>query len=191
MNYRFLQNIIKQKKDKKYKEKKLANGYMTLEVTLLFPVIFTIIMLLIYLSFYLYDRCLLENSAYIAALRGSRMQLMNNDEIFQETNKIAGELVEGRLFSVQNIKQKVTVGFDKVTVEYDAKVTIPVACLIVPVINKNLLRIHIEKEAKRINTIDLIRAVRKLEQITDATLEDNNKKKSEGKKEVKIDGFDK
>lgn len=146
----------------KNKNKQL-NGYMTLEIALLFPVIFTMIMLMIYLGFFLYDRCLLENSAYIAALKGSRIMGENNHEVYGQTQDIAKELVEGRLFAASYVKQSVEITFDHVKVSYVAKIQPPVGTLLTRVLPRNPFYIEVSKEAKRVRTVTLLRGFRKIE----------------------------
>ena len=52
--------------------KKIAAGYFTLEAALIIPGAVIILVLFIYLSFYQYDRCLLNTDAYIGCLRECR-----------------------------------------------------------------------------------------------------------------------
>lgn len=46
-------------------------GYMTLEASLIVPMIICVLTLLIYFSFYLYGRCVLSQDSYILAFRAS------------------------------------------------------------------------------------------------------------------------
>ncbi|MBR4831614.1 MAG: hypothetical protein IKZ97_03205 [Butyrivibrio sp.] len=46
-------------------------GYMTLEATLVVPMIICVFALLIYFSYYLYGRCILSQDTYILAFRAS------------------------------------------------------------------------------------------------------------------------
>ena len=147
------------------KKRVYKDGYMTLEAALLFPVIFTIIIMLLYMGFFMYDRCLLESSAYIAALRGSRMQLMNNDEIYDKTYTLGEDLVKGRVFAASNVSMKVKVSFEEVEVTYDAKVVPPVGSLLIRSLYPNCFEIHVQKQAKRIRTIPIIRMFRRAERI--------------------------
>lgn len=149
------------------KEAKITytSGYMTLEAALLFPILFSIITLLLYVGFFVYDRCLLESSAYIAALRGSRMQMSDNNEVYDETYLLAKGLVEGRVFGVRDEKISVTVTFDEVKVSYDAQVSMPIGTVLVKILNRNYLKIHVQKQAKRIRTVPIIREFRRIEKM--------------------------
>lgn len=48
-----------------------TDAYFTVEASLLIPTVLVIFVLLIYLSFYLYDRCLIVQDAYILCFRSS------------------------------------------------------------------------------------------------------------------------
>ncbi|MBE5828798.1 MAG: pilus assembly protein [Butyrivibrio sp.] len=50
---------------------KRYKGYMTLEASLLMPMVICILVLLIYFSYYLYGRCIISEDAYILAFRAS------------------------------------------------------------------------------------------------------------------------
>lgn len=46
-------------------------GYMTLEASLIIPMVLCVFALLIYFSYYLYGRCILSQDAYVLAFRAS------------------------------------------------------------------------------------------------------------------------
>ena len=50
---------------------KRFKGYMTLEATLLMPMVICILVLLIYFTYYLYGRCIISEDAYVLAFRAS------------------------------------------------------------------------------------------------------------------------
>ena len=68
---------------KRYLTKKVS-GYFTVEAALLLPIIIMIIVFMIFLSFYCYDRCILEQCAYAAALRGSSNRFTSTQEAYEE-----------------------------------------------------------------------------------------------------------
>lgn len=144
-------------------DKNIQNGYMTLEAALLFPIIFTSIVLLIYLSFFIYDRCRLENSAYIAALRGSRMITEENEEIYEEVSRLATELVEGHLIAARDVTQHVEVSMNEVKVSYTARVVPPYGTLLMQMVNRDIFKIKAEEKASKIRILMNIRAFRKAE----------------------------
>lgn len=48
-----------------------ADGYFTVEASLVIPVVLCVILMLMYLSFYLYDRCILAQDCYVLSYRQS------------------------------------------------------------------------------------------------------------------------
>lgn len=63
---RMIKNVFRQM----YKHR-TADGYMTLEAALVFPIVFCLIIMLIYLTFFLYDRCRMTQDCYTAAYHQS------------------------------------------------------------------------------------------------------------------------
>lgn len=77
----------------KYWNKKVS-GYFTIEASLIFPTVLFLIAFLIYLTFFLYNRCLISQDAYILAYRGSlqckdEKSKIKND-IEEDSNKQLG-----------------------------------------------------------------------------------------------------
>ena len=62
--------------------KKWAAAYMTLEATLIVPFVLYLCIAMIYVGFYQYDRCLMRQDAYRAALFGSSIYRADNREVF-------------------------------------------------------------------------------------------------------------
>ena len=57
------------------------DGYLTVEASFLFPVMFMILILLIYWGFYCYDKSVSIQCSYLAALRGSNQWQMSNEQV--------------------------------------------------------------------------------------------------------------
>jgi len=62
--------------------KKCVPAYMTLEATLIVPLVMYICVSVIYVGFYQYDRCLMRQDAYRAALLGSSIYRADNHEVY-------------------------------------------------------------------------------------------------------------
>ena len=152
--------------------RRTENGYMTLEAAMVFPIVFTSIVLMIYLSFFIYDRCRLENCAYMASLRGSRMITESNEEIYEEVSRYAGELINGHLIAATNVTQHVEVSMNEVKVSYTAKVVPPFGTLLVRMVNRDLFTIRAEECAKKIRILMTIRGFRKIESLMNGTEEE-------------------
>ena len=48
-----------------------VNGYMTLEMTLVFPAVFALVIMILYTAFFLYDKCRMTQDLYMEAYRQS------------------------------------------------------------------------------------------------------------------------
>ena len=59
------------KRNRLFTQKQEMNGYMTVEASLIIPMILCIFVILIYAAFFLYDRCCFNQDAYILCFRES------------------------------------------------------------------------------------------------------------------------
>ena len=67
------------------KNRKVCGGweaYFTVEAVLVFPLALYICIFIIYSGFYIYDRCVIGQDAYRAALRGSSIYRQDNREVY-------------------------------------------------------------------------------------------------------------
>lgn len=106
-------------------DKKYESAYFTVEAALLMPFIMLLIVMMIFLSFYSYDRCILEHSAYEAALRGTSNHFDTADEAKNASLYAASRLTEDKLFAMHDFSYGVSVDADKVTVTYHCVVNMP------------------------------------------------------------------
>ncbi len=65
-------------------------GYMTVEATLIMPVVLYLCIFILYSGFYLYDRCVMKQDAFRAALKGSSAYGQDNEEAY----RVAWDLLE-------------------------------------------------------------------------------------------------
>lgn len=63
---------------------KKSEAYFTVEAALLFPFVMGVILLVIYLLFFQYDRCLMEQSAGVLAMRGCTLQIADRKNLVGE-----------------------------------------------------------------------------------------------------------
>ena len=77
------------------------------------------------MGFYSYDRCILEQSAYEAALRGSSNRLSTQEEALAEAERAAQSLLIEKVFAASGVKYTVTVSYKDVTVAYECCVNVP------------------------------------------------------------------
>ena len=121
-------------------------GYFTIEAAFLLPFIMMIIVFMTFLSFYCYDRCILEQCAYAAALRGSSNRFTSNEEAYEEAQKAAESLVSEKLFAVNELETVVQVSGVSVTVTYECGVNMPIGNLLEGVIGDDILTLEVSKK---------------------------------------------
>lgn len=61
-----------------------ANAYFTVEAALVMPFVMGVVLLTIYLLFFQYDRCLMEQSAGVIALRGCTLQITDRERLVRQ-----------------------------------------------------------------------------------------------------------
>ena len=132
-------------------------GYFTVEAALLLPFVIMIIVFMIFLSFYCYDRCILEQCAYIAALRGSSNRFSSTQEAYQEAFTAAEGLIDKKLFAVKELKTTVRVSGFTVTVAYECEVNMPIGSWLESVLGEKVGYMEVSKQVPRKRTVALLR----------------------------------
>ena len=140
--------------------KKEKNAYFTVEASILMPFIFGGIIFVIYLGIYLYNVCTLKQVSYIAALRGSQLKTASNEEINSYTEQQLNHLLDHQILAKEELETKIHVTNSKVKVEITTKITMPFAEFMSKAID--FWKIENEAEANRLNPVDIIRNVRKI-----------------------------
>ncbi len=72
----------KRKNGKSRSERKGWDAYFTVETVLVFPFALYVCIFILYSGFYLYDRCVAQQDAYRAALRGSSLYREDMQEVY-------------------------------------------------------------------------------------------------------------
>lgn len=140
--------------------KRTKNAYMTIEASLIFPMILGGIILTIYLGFYLYHASVIKQISYIAALRGSQLTEGSSKEIKIYVEEQLQQLIKEKLLGKGELKQEITVVFDEIKVKVEMKMAVPVMEEI-PFVEQ-LWEIKSEAKADRVNPVAIIRGVRKI-----------------------------
>ena len=140
--------------------KKERNAYFTVEASMLMPFILGGIIFVIYLGIYLYNVCTLKQVSYIAALRGSQFKTASNEEIKSYTEQQLNQLLDHQVLAKEKLETKIHVTNSKVKVKITTKITTPFVEFISKAID--FWKIENEAEANRLNPVDIIRNVRKI-----------------------------
>lgn len=120
-----------------------------MEASLILPVAMLLTVMMIFLAFYSYDRCVLEHSAYEAALRGTYSHVRTSEESASLAQGAAKRLVEGKLFAMHDLRYHVVAEADKVTVSYHCVVNMPLVTWLGRYVSGTDLALDISRSAKR------------------------------------------
>lgn len=132
-------------------------GYFTVEAALILPFTMMIVVFMTFLSFYCYDRCILEQCAYAAALRGSSNRFASNEEAQEEAQKAAESLISEKLFALNELQTTVQVSGVSVIVTYECKVNMPIGNLLEGIIGDDILTLEVSKKVLRNKTVAVLR----------------------------------
>ena len=73
-----------------------VEGYFTVEATLIMPIVLYVCVFIIYTGFYWYDRCLMRQDAYRAALAGSSIYRDDNQKVYNTVADTIARLAEDK-----------------------------------------------------------------------------------------------
>lgn len=135
-------------------------AYMTLEASLIIPMVLGGIVFILYIGFYLYNSCAIKQAAYIAALRGSQVKNASSDEIEKYVEQQLDDLLSHQILAKGNIEKEIKVSIWKVKVKINTDIKMPLAEWLSSI--TNLWKIEGEAEASRVDPIEIIRGARKL-----------------------------
>lgn len=139
--------------------KKWENAYMTIEASLIFPMILGGIIFTIYLGIYLYNVSVIKQAAYIAALRGSQLINTSSSEIEGYVKEQLECLLDSKILIKENIRQEIKVSYGKIKVKLSMDMNVS---LNKGVFSKmELWKVEKEAVAMRYHPVNFIRKVRK------------------------------
>ena len=136
------------------------NAYMTLEATMIFPMIFGGILFAISLAIYLYNASIIKQICSVAALRGSLEYQMNEEEMKKFVNKEIDTLIKERMLLVAEIEKDIKITESKVEVRLRTKINLPF--MGIPFLDFKWQKLEVESQAKRIKAVKIIRDARRL-----------------------------
>jgi hypothetical protein len=105
--------------------KDYEGAYCTVEAVLVMPIVILFITIMIFMSFYAYDRSVLEHSAYKAALVGASGHFDSAQEAADRAKNEAALLIENKVFAVKDLTHSVSADGNSVTVTYKCVVNMP------------------------------------------------------------------
>ena len=136
------------------------NAYMTLEATMIFPMIFGGILFTISLAIYLYNASIIKQICSVATLRGSLEYQMDEEEMKKFVNKEIDTLIKERMLLVAEIEKDIKITESKVEVRLKIKTNLPF--MGVPFLDFKWQKLEAESQVKRIKAVKIIRDARRL-----------------------------
>lgn len=131
-------------------------GYMTLEASFLVTWVIFLMVFLIYLSFYLYDRCVLFQDAYAVCFRGS---IQKEEEPLHYINAHMDEQFGKKYFGVGKVDMSAEQSGGEVSVSAACKVKIPFRHF-VTLAERSEWQMQTEAKAQILNPTKIIRKCR-------------------------------
>ena len=109
------------------KKGKDISAYMTVEVSLLFPIIPLVLLCVIYLSFYSYNKTIAFQNAGICALYGKNGfgSEGNKEKLVEKMYGVLEILNEGQYVASKNLKQHISVEKNQIIVRQKGNVNAP------------------------------------------------------------------
>ena len=145
--------------------KQYEAAYFTVEASLILPAVMLFTVMMIFLGFYSYDRCVMEHSAYEAALRGTSSHYKTAQEAEAAARTAASRLVEDKLFAMHDFQYDVSVSADFVTVDYHCVVNMPLMGWLCEYVSEIDLTLDISSKARRCRQTRTIRGCRVINQL--------------------------
>lgn len=145
--------------------KQVEEAYFTVEASLILPMVMLFTVMMIFLAFYSYDRCVMEHSAYEAALRGTSSHYKTAQEAESAARIAAARLVEGKLYAMRDFGYDVSVDADSVTVAYHCVLNMPFVGWLYEYVPDMDMTLDVSRSAKRLRPARTIRDWRVLNRL--------------------------
>ena len=142
---------------------KRLKGYFTVEASMIVPLVIVLIAFILYLTFYLYDRCIVTQDAYILAFRGTLCCGEDSTEIEQLVRSQSVGQYGSKYIGTNPLESRIRVDSKKVEVEVTGRMT---------AVNGGFFA---KKEAERICPVECIRKVRLAQKIQTGIKEIENR----------------
>lgn len=135
----------------------IKKGSSTVEAAYLIPMLMMLVAFLIYLSFFLYNRLLVTETAYLCALRASRLEYGTAKECYAVAEKSLTDLLKGKLPAMEQCETKTEVTGAKVGITIRIRQKFPFW--------EKQLEYSVKKDAVRLNPYQFIRDCRRFKNV--------------------------
>lgn len=141
--------------------KNRLHGYMTIEATLLMPIVWFSLFFIIFAGFFQYDRCVAEQDGKMIVLRASEMRGKDEATVIRTVMR-EGELAgRKKLLFSDGVQKELQVTKDKVRIKVSGKVNTLLKSLIKE--GPHIFSYTTEYEAEKYDPVHFIRTCRRIE----------------------------
>lgn len=146
-------------------KKRFLPGSYTIEASFLIPLIVFMIVLIVYLNFFLYDKVLFFNSAYISALRASSCDIKENQKAYHKAKESTLILLKDKIIAIDSFGDKVSVSNKETVILLEGNILLPVPMIAVLFPQQKKLIVSEMVSAKRVDSVSFIRNIRKIKAV--------------------------
>ncbi len=107
--------------------KRGIGGFVTIEYTLLLPVLLIVYTFLIGIGLYQYNQCLLDTNVYLLAGKGADLYGISSDEQVKRLQQLEGRLYYDKYFLAENIATMYQIRGNHITISGSAEMSNPLA----------------------------------------------------------------
>jgi hypothetical protein len=137
----------------------------TLEILMLMPFLLMTLLISVYLTFYIYDGIIINQSCYVAALRGTQSYHINNEEMAALIEEELYGLLKNQLYGFKTEETKVLVSFSQIEVQVSGEILMPLQTKLGNLIDSDRWKIKQHIVVKRVDPENFIRIFKKAEEL--------------------------
>ena len=136
------------------KKHKFVEAYLTIEASFLLPMAVIVTCFIIIYLFYLYNCCVVYQSCYISALRGSQMMDKTTDEISEKVEIFTEELLDNQIY---DFVKEYEVSCNLFAVKTEADSEVKNILNVFDIVAEEEMEVGYCAEAKRIDPVMVLR----------------------------------
>ncbi len=139
-----------------------VRGYLTIEASLIVPLVLLVISFMFYCTYHLYHKCVLAQDVYIVAFRGSAVHDQDSTEIREALEQEAVRQFGNKYFSKHRMLGQAQVSQD--TISLEASVTTKTSWMS-DLLSDQRWTIRMKREAYMIRPVEWIGRIRRYKEI--------------------------
>lgn len=137
-------------------------GMISIEAAVIIPITIAVTMLILWLGIFFYNQNVIDDCSSQAAIVGSHLADLDNNEIQDITADTLNTLITENLVMMDDISSEITVDFGTVTVHVEGSLNIPSFFLFGDIYNTELWSIDITNSSPRLRSSMFVRTITNL-----------------------------